>query len=417
MFAGQDVDKSVVVMRMFNVAVAAAVLLWALLLAPPVVSRALALTWAIAIIPIGLFFIASVNPSSWAIIGGSTFWVFLYTLFDEPRWRSKRAMSAILGMLVTMGLALMARADQGYVIVLSIIAVGIIQGFFLNNKFKSLIILTAFSIAAITVAFSFNVGNYLSTFTFKAPVGNQITDQPNPLIKVLAEVPAFLAGAFGLQEPWAQRESISDYGVEGWVNKTFLIGLGNGNDILMPSLVGVLILIVVSGSLFLALSQSPRAKIVAVSMVFAGLLFQILVLRSLSSWGSWENQSYASYIYPRYFLPLLILTIALSLIVTPISKPIFGKLQGYLVSIFLTIAATVGLMATIGRYMHGQDRSWVQFETASGWWWSWGPDPVLIILLGLLTAAIYFGAMISFAIRFPSIESHVDLEFISAQKT
>ena len=401
-FAGPDVEKSVVTMRMFNVAIAAAVLLWALILAPPVVSRALALTWAIAIIPIGLFFVASVNPSSWAIIGGSTFWAFFYTLLAEPRWRSLRSSFAMLGMAVTMVLAVMARADSVYVIVLSVVAVGIIQGFFLRNRLKSFVLLAFFSIAAIAIALRFNVGSYLSALNFSIPVGNQITDQPNPLIKVLAEIPAFLAGAFGLQEPWAQRESISDYGVAGWVNKTFLFGLGNANDVVLPSLVGVLVLVVVSGSLFLGLSQSPRAKLAAVAILFTGMVFQILAMRSLTTWGSWETSSYVLYIYPRYLLPALMLTIAISLVVTPISKPIFGKIQGYLISILLTLAATVALMATIGRYMQGQDRSWVQFETASGWWWSWGPDPILIICLSFVSGAIYFGAMVSLAVRFPT---------------
>ena len=397
-FVGDDVERSVVTMRMFNVALAAGMLLWALLLAPPVAARALALTWGVALVPFGLFNIASVNPSSWAIIGGGTCWAFLYTLFALPSWRSPRAAAAALGVMAS-ALIAFARSDQAWVIVLSFIAVAILQRSFSRHTRRTLVAAAGALVVAAAVAALFSVGRYATSLQgLHWPHGSPLTDQPNPLLKVIAELPAYLGAHVGLQQPWAQREAMTDFGVEGWVNTAFLHGLGS-NDITMPSIVGVVGLACVSALVFLGFSHYTRRKVAAVAVVLIGLIGQIIVMRSLAEWGSWTNtQGYAWFLYPRYTLPIVLLGIAVSLIVRPRTRPILNGLQATLISTAMIVSATVALLAVMARFMAGQDHSWTQFEVRGGWWWTWGPDPLVVIGIAVAAALIYFPAMISFGV-------------------
>ena len=400
-FVGSDIERSVVAMRMFNVALAAGILLWGLLLAPPAAARALALTWGVAIVPFGLFNIASVNPSSWAIIGGGTCWAFLYTLLGEPSWRSKRAVFAALGVAVT-ALIAFARSDQAWVLLLSFVGVAVLQRSFTQHLRRTLAALVGALLAGAVVALLFSVGRYATTLQgLHWPSGNALTDQPNPLLKVLVELPAYLGGHFGLQQPWAQRDAVANYGVDGWVNTAFLHNLAS-NDVVMPSLVGVVGVACVSVLVFLGFTTHSRRKVAALLIVALGLIAQILVMRSLADWGSWENsQGYVWFLYPRYTLPLVLVAIAIALIVRPVARPILNRLQASVIAAALIGSATVALLAVMARYMVGQDHSWTQFELRDGWWWTWGPDPLLVIGIAVIAALVYFPAMISFGVRYP----------------
>jgi hypothetical protein len=46
----------------------------------------------------------------------------------------------------------------------------------------------------------------------------------------------------------------------------------------------------------------------------------------------------------------------------------------------------------MGRFVHGQDHSWVQLDPATGWWWSWGLSPTGFVVLGAVAGTIYMVA-------------------------
>jgi hypothetical protein len=195
-----------------------------------------------------------------------------------------------------------------------------------------------------------------------------------------------------MQQPWAQRESVADFGVDGWVNTAFLYGLGVG--VVGVGCVGALIL--------LGFSTYPRRKLVAFLIVLMGMVVQVVAMRSLAQWGSWKSaQGFQWFVYPRYTIPAFMVLIALALIVKPISRPLLNRLQAGVISLGLVFTSVVSLLAVMARYMHGQDHSWVQFDPNQGWWWSWGPDPIVIIAAATLASIVFFPAMLSFGVLHP----------------
>ena len=402
-FVGPDVDRSVLIMRMVNVLIAAALLLWALLLARPVFGRAIAMAWMITLVPTGLFFIASVNPSSWTIIGGSLFWVFLLTFLREASWKSPRALSALAGSVVTALMAALSRSDSVAVLGLSALAVVILEWRRVFSRSRRLWVVIAVLVPLGLLALYFRVGRYLSDLNPYIPPGNELTDQPNPLVKMLLELPAFIGGIFGLQQPiWVQREDSSNWGVDGWVMNSFSFGVG-ALDVINPSIAGVFGVLAAAGTLMVGLGRNSRPKLLAIAVVTVGLISQMIFMRALGGFGNWENTQGVEWVLqPRYFLPTVMVIAGLIMITRPASRPIFNRVQALAVTTALSIAATTALMAVIARYMHSQLRSWVQFDLAEGWWWSWGPSPVVLIIAGSISAIVFFASMASLGVSYPT---------------
>lgn len=392
-FVGSDVERSVVAMRMVNVVLAAGILLWALWVSSPMVRRAAALTWAAAVVPLGLFTLASVNPSSWAVIGGGTFWVFLYAALERTHEHDRSAWWAWGGAAVTAGMAVLARSDQVWTIALSVLAVLILQGGVGRRRWLW-ILFAALAAAGVAILATFRVGTYLSTLALTWPEGSQVNDQPNPLVKVLAEFPAFIGGHFGLQDPWTQRSDFSNYGVEGWTKDAFSLAMGNA-DIVMPSIVGVVMVAVLSGLVMLGLTSVSRRKVVAAAIPVVGILVVVVAMRALGGWGSWTNpQGYLWHVSPRYTLPLVLVAVGILLLV-PQGARMLNRAQAGLVVAGLVVAANVALLATMTRFMVGQEHSWVQLEPGLGWWWAFGPDPLLLVVISAVASTVYFTAMVS----------------------
>src|SRR5690554_4026832 len=116
---GDDIQASVVTMRLVNSAlfVALATGLFALL---PVRRRpTLVWGWLITTVPLGLFVLSSNNPSSWAIMGVGFSWIALLGYFESSGWR-KAALGALF--VLTAVMAAGSRGDAALYTVLGIAA-------------------------------------------------------------------------------------------------------------------------------------------------------------------------------------------------------------------------------------------------------------------------------------------------------
>ena len=87
LFVGHNVEHSVWIMRAINVGIAIALIGAVCALSTREVRRATALAALIAWTPIGLYFIASNNPSSWAITGVFAYGAALYGALNAQGWR------------------------------------------------------------------------------------------------------------------------------------------------------------------------------------------------------------------------------------------------------------------------------------------------------------------------------------------
>ena len=390
-FVGPDVARSVLIMRMVNVLIAAALLGLALAITPIVIRRAVAVLWMVSLIPVGAFFIASVNPSSWAITGLGLFWAFLWAVFRLPNGARWQRLGAALGAVVTLALALGARADAMYVVALTVVAV-LIMEFRRIRAFVSPVWL-AVSLGGLALllgafAWTFRVGSYLNQFSLSFPPGNAETDQPNPVVKTLLEFPAFVAGIFGGQQPWTQRESVNDWGAAGYSWHGFTYGVG-AVDVINPSIAAVLGWAAVAGVVFVGLGRSSKRKLISLLLLGVAFVAQVIVMRALVGFGAFWSGGVQWSLQPRYFLPLAMLIVAVAVVSFPASRAFLSRSQAALLAGALAIAAVTSLTATTARYVHGQDRSWLQLMPENGWWWSWGPSPAVLIVFGGIASIVY----------------------------
>ena len=392
---GPDVARSVLIMRLANVAVAAlllAVLLW---VAPPLIRRAVAVVWMVAIIPVGIFFIASVNPSSWAITGAGMFWAFLWSWVRIDPWRSFRAWIALGGAILTAVMAVGARSDSVMVISLSAAAVAILEWPRLRSRLSLRVIVgtaTATAAVLIAVAWVFRAVDYLRRFSVSFPPGNAEADQPNPLVKTLLELPAFVAGVFGGQQPWTMRESENDWVQQGYGWHGFTYGVGSV-DVINPSIAAVLAGACVAGVVFLGLGRMTRRKLIVVAGLGAAFLTQIVLMRALVDFGAMWSNGVQWALQPRYFLPLAMVVVAFAVVSFPARRPFVSRTQAVGLAVLMSLAAAASLAATTGRFVHGQDHSWLQFTPETGWWWSWGLSPSASVIMGAVASAVYMTTM------------------------
>ncbi len=380
-FVGPNVNQSVLVIRMANVALAAGLLALALMVARPVIRRAVALAWMVCLVPTGIFFIASVNASSWAITGGALFWAFLHTASTEKSFRTRRALVALGGAAVCIFIAMGARADSFYVLLLSTIAVAIVTWPHLRKRMNRLWLgLLIIPLAAI--AWSFNIGLYFN-LNMSFPAGNEEFDQPNALLKMVLELPSFFAGIVGGQGPgWSQRSSANDGQLPGFSWTGLAYGVGS-LDVQNPEISGLLVLACVGGAIFLGFRSHGIRKVLAVLLLSGGLIGQLIVMRGLAGFQA------ISVIQPRYVFALVLVIISFAVICYPRSHSFVNRGQALLFIIALTIADAAALMATNARFVYGQVHAWTGVSAAPGWWWSIGPSPLVVTTTGAVVGCVW----------------------------
>lgn len=397
---GPDIAASVIHMRWFNVLLAAALLLLAYLVALPGVRLALTVGWAIALLPIALFTIASTNPSSWLIIGAGTYWVFLLALLDRAAstWQFRLA---LLGLAASVVLLLGARVEGPYALILSSVCVLILRWRKVLEvvRRRPLLFLLAAALAglAIFLALTSRLGRLLqdNTGRFAFPPGDSARDQPGALLKALVELPHFLTSTFGAQWPsWSQRQTWLDTTSAGWTWTGFQYGAG-WLDLQMPASVSVLLVGGVCAMLVIGLRDHGWPKAIACALAFLGLCAQILVQRAI--WGFHEENG----IQPRYLVPLVLLACCL-LVIQERRRPFLNLGQALVLATAFSLAAAMALRATIARYAYGQEHSWTGFDQPPYWWWGQGPSPSTVWILGALAGcAMFVAVFIRASIRQP----------------
>lgn len=366
-FAGTDVAFSVQVMRIVNVLIASLLFFWALTAANWRLSRALALTWGVAMIPVGIFFIASVNPSSWTIMGVGTFWVFLGSLLSSAPKSRGRTLSLLLGLLTSALIALTSRTDAGVYLILSIIAISIWRWRFIKSHLPKKV---GIPLAAITVTGTgillFIWSRKWNGFGLSSPGAQTAMDQPNPALKTLLEVPAFIFGLFGGQSArTVLRDSDYAMGLDGYRPVGFIQGLG-WTETQMPSLVGIMIGAAVMALMLAGWRRYEKSRAIAFILLVIAFVAQILFIRAQFDFSA------ALLIQPRYLFPptLVIIGVALAL---KGPEPFLNRFQAAALTSVLAVAGSIAWLATSSRYAIGPQATYINFGQPVEWWWPAGP--------------------------------------------
>jgi len=367
-FAGDDLVRSAVVMRLVNLTlfVALATALAAML--PASRRQTLLWGWLVSLVPLGIFLIPSNNPSGWAITGVGTAFLALLGWF-ESHGRRRWALGSmyVVGIVMAAG----ARGDAaiyaaGATIVASLLTSG------LHREWLTRAILPLAGLVAIALLFltstqagvgahGFAGGNPVVAAGVGPAVGDQAAEVTGGLALAaynLLQLPYLWTGVWGT---WAL----------GWF------------DTQLPAIVpwaATAAFIVVA---FAGLGLLTKRKAVAVVGVFAVLV--VLPVYVLTAGGD----SVGSQLQPRYLLPLIVLLALLLVTAPPGARTVrFTRIQTFVILGALATANLVALQVNIRRYVTGADQQGGDLGSGFEWWWHDLPvGPMAVWLIGSLSFA------------------------------
>jgi hypothetical protein len=354
-FVSDDILASAMIMRLANVLlfVVLATVLYALL--APTRRPTLVWGWVITTVPLGLFLIASNNPSGWAVTGMGTAWLALLGYF-ESTGRRQWGLGAIFAVGVIMAAG--SRGDAAMYTVGAMVLVTILA--FARTKEFLLKSILPVVMAGIALAFFFTSRQSSSGLSgFGGAAGTApgsdspaaVLDGVGLLAYNVLNVPSLWAGVFG-----------------GW-------GLG-WLDTPMPAIVLISCLAAFFAVGFAGLSRlSGRKLFVIVAVAFVLWALPTYVLTA-------GGDIVGSAVQPRYILPLIVLLGGL-LVLQVKNRPV----ELHRAQVFVIVAALVGanfvaMHMNIRRYVTGNDEPGWNLDAGLEWFWDAPFSPSFVWIAG-----------------------------------
>jgi hypothetical protein len=364
-FVGVDVEASVAKMRLFNSFLAAVLIISASAFFWKENSDSL-LAWLAVAAPVTSYFIASVNTSSWTLIGTTCFTLTSIAALKN-RERPKIWLPAIALALVALWFTNSSRYEGKYVLLL--LAMAVLNSEFIPKNFKvtkKSVLIGLASLPAIYLIFGYFSKSYgAGVNIFNDPridVSEGVTTTANNLlVNNIITLPRFITGFFG------------SWGL-GWfeLELTQTVWLFTFQAFLL----------VIS----FALRKSRNFH----RLTF-GALFAIMCIAILYA----NQQRFAKvgeYIQPRYFLPFFL---GIVIIAAANKTERYPNSLVITVAILATISNSIALRDTIRRYTTGQDVFISKsLNNPIEWWWQFGPQPETVWLIGTLAFAALWALLI-----------------------
>lgn len=374
-FVSDDYPRSFMLIRIANATVALLALVLTLLAAPRNVRAAVAVTWLITSIPLGLFLLTSLNSSAWGFIGLGLVWGNALTLLHALDRRTRAAALALLILGAVMALG--ARTEALGHLAFSTLALLFIAlerpwstshrtGLRTGTPWVRGAMFTAAAATSVLIAFlliRLAPVDYLRA-TLSAPIDGYdrlvLGGRGQPLIALFTEVPLLWTGAFG-----------DRFGL-GWL------------DTAMPIIVYVFVLAAFMTLLGLGLQGARRGRMAAVATMTVAL-FAVPVYTLLSI-GAPVGESYQ----PRHYLPTTMLLLGVALVGShgrPQPRLGPGGVAG--LATIITIAHAVALHTNIRRYTTGLRLDvYLDLNREVSWWWAHGPSPMTTWIIGSLAFGV-----------------------------
>ena len=352
LFAGSNIDNSVLAMKLVNsllfVALVSA-LFWLLPL-----HRRQTLVWSllVSLVPLGMFIIPSTNPSGWAVLSAGTLWLALVGFLESSgRRRVGLGLVALAATVIGAG----ARADAAIYAGLAIVIALFIT--YRRTRQWMLAAITPVALLALAVVFFFSASQSGAVSSGLAGgAGTPVYDPVALAMANLINIPALWSGVFGFT------------GL-GWL------------DTSMPSSVWFAGLAVFSGAVLIGLGARVPRKGIAVSVVVASLVVIPTVLLVQS------NSMVGTNVQPRYILPLIIILAGLVLVQSTESRIHLSSVQRWIVVVALALSNALALHTNIRRYVTGVDGPSIDLDAAAEWWWNIPISPMFVWIVGSLAFA------------------------------
>lgn len=357
LLTNDNMATSTIAIRLANSALFSmlAVLTWCLL--PHRLRFSLAASAALTLVPVGLFFIASTNPSSWALTSGALVLPAMLGFFTERGWRR----GALGGIAAFAGLlAFGSRGDAAAYTIVALLAAAVLsfaptRRFWLSATLPAALIITA-------VAATLSAGQI--GLAVSGEMGREAEANPTSKLALaalnLVSLPRLWAGVFG----------------HGW-------GLG-WLDTGLPDIVPAVGVMLTAGVLFVAFRGMDWRRALALCGIGAANLVvpTYILVQSGTMVGS-EVQ-------PRYILPLVTMFIAAAL--APSGGQTLGAFRGITLSrlqlslIAFGLAGTNAISLFVNLKRNVSTGSY-NLDGATDWWWAVGPSPFGVLAIGTACGA------------------------------
>ena len=357
LFAGHNVEHSVWVMRSVNVAILLILLGAILAFTRPDLRALIGLSAVVAWTPMGFYFIASNNPTSWALTGVFCYGAALFSTLHASGWRRW----TLLGLMVFSALLCYgSRGDAAFYVF--VVSLGILILAATRKRLPEIGTATALSIIGILCMFATGQSHHL-TQTDPSVTRYQRLEVA---IRNIRALPDYFAGFFGMS------------GGPGW------------RDTPLPGYTTIVALLVMGAVLFYGARTMNLRKALAAFVVFGAMAGIPLLIATPP-----EFPNIGAY-HPRYALPLLGTWLIIWL-TSHHKNATVSKSQLTMFVLFLSVAEAVAMHTTIARYAHGLENinglGWIAKGNLSlgvDWWWADMPLTPMVLWfiasLGYVTA-------------------------------
>jgi hypothetical protein len=358
-FATENVATSTITIRIANSILAVLGLAVVIAVLPHHLRRIPLVGILISAIPLGIFLIASTNPSGWAFFGTLMVFTSFLAFLNSKSTRDKLVLGGISG--VSLVLAAGSRPDAA---IYAVIAIGIATLLQFSDKifsFANTVVMA--TLVLVAGLFYLSVGTGSDIIGGALALSNQ--DEPAPSIFVnLASLPNLWIGVFGTS------------GL-GWL------------DTEMPAIVWAVALSIFIGVIFTSVRWfgfRQAAAVVIISIALIAIPLYILTVSGLSV---------GQQVQPRYLLPLIALLGAAALFRKSSTAGLeLTRGQAWIIGAGLIIANTISLHLNARRYITGMDQQGVDLNKDIEWWWSNFPlSPNLVTWSASIAFAVFLIAI------------------------
>jgi hypothetical protein len=316
------------------------------------------LVWglAISLVPLGLFLVASDNPSAWAIISAGTLWISLLGYF-ESSGKKKAGLGIIAALSTLVGAG--ARADAAVYAMVAIVAVILLTARLDRRWIISALLPFGMAVTAAVFYLSTQQSSFANSGLPGYADSSHHLDWHYLILANLLNVQDLWVGAFG-----------SGPGL-GWL------------DTSMPAIVWVGGLGSFAALTFAGLASRSMRKLLAAGVVLGALWAfpTLLLVQSGSVMGAG--------LQPRYVLPLLMMLGGVLLLQVGGTRLTLSSVQVVALVSTLSVANAVALQFNMRRYITGTGVTRWNLNYAIQWWWNIPVSPMIVWAVGSLSFAAF----------------------------
>jgi hypothetical protein len=368
----ENIERTALSIRFLNIGVFLTLgiaLFWAL---PLHRRNTLVWMWALTMVPMVMFIVASSNPSAWALTAVGGGWLALLGYLET---RGARAGVLASLYLLCAVLAVSSRVDSVlYLGLASLLAVFLSQtrGVLLLKKMWIALVGVLFVVARL-------IANPANLERVIEGLGQRSGGNENPL-PWTQSTEVLESGAFDWSLLWNNLWSVpglwlGTFGGHPWGSLGWL-------DTKLPQIVLFSTLTVLAGVIFAALKSFDTKKSLSLAVAMGALWIMPLYLLQLGGFQVGEE------IQPRYLLPLTVLAVGI-LVLGSAQRPFtLSVRQQWFAVVALSLANSIALHTNLRRYVTGTLVEGFNLESPQEWWWPFMPElisPTFVWAIGTLS--------------------------------